>query len=251
MTTSALEDVVRFLDELLSVATNDEPEQSNGLIVRGGAHVRRVAAAVNTSFETIEAAAALEADLLLVHHRSWPSIDLTLAAEKEALLVRKGISLYCAHSSLDCAPEFGNADQLAKRLDVSITGRFAEYYGGKAGVLGTRSGTFAELVRRIESVLHVKPEHRQNSTHFGNVAILTGAGGRTNWMDEAQGLGADTYVTGEGGFYPKLFARERGMNLILATHYATEKFGVQALAEKLSDKFGLPSSFLVETDDIL
>jgi putative NIF3 family GTP cyclohydrolase 1 type 2 len=36
---------------------------------------------------------------------------------------------------------------------------------------------------------------------------------------------------------------ESGVNLILAGHYATEQVGVQALAQHLSARFGLPWAF--------
>ena len=51
--------------------------------------------------------------------------------------------------------------------------------------------------------------------------------------------------------YTKLFARENGMNLILATHYATEAPGIQTLAQRVADHFGVAWSFVREDADIL
>ena len=83
------------------------------------------------------------------------------------------------------------------------------------------------------------------------VGIVTGGGGRTTWIEEALALGCDTYLTGEGSMYTKLYARERGVNLIFATHQATERYGVQALAERLSAHFRLPWTWVREEPDIL
>src|SRR5207244_5988691 len=91
-----LDDVVKFLDERLEVAKFDEVE-SNGLIVRASDVVTSVAAAVSTSFHAISRAKSAQADLLIVHHRSWPEIDLELVEEKHTRLRQNGISLYCAH----------------------------------------------------------------------------------------------------------------------------------------------------------
>ncbi|MBW3629405.1 MAG: Nif3-like dinuclear metal center hexameric protein, partial [Gemmatimonadetes bacterium] len=39
-------------------------------------------------------------------------------------------------------------------------------------------------------------------------------------------------------------AAEGGLNLYLGGHYATEVWGVQALARHLEERFGLPWSFI-------
>ena len=70
-----LDAVVKFLDERLEVTKFDEVE-SNGLVVRASDVVTSVAAAVSTSFHAISRAKSAQADLLIVHHRSWPEIDL-------------------------------------------------------------------------------------------------------------------------------------------------------------------------------
>ena len=70
-------------------------------------------------------------------------------------------------------------------------------------------------------------------------------------VEEARSLGCDTYLTGEGSMYTKLYAREAGINLIFGTHYATESPGPKALAEHLAGHFGLPWSFIKEDLDIL
>jgi putative NIF3 family GTP cyclohydrolase 1 type 2 len=87
-----LDDVVGFLDERIEVAKFDEVE-SNGLIVRASDVVTSVAAAVSTSFHAILRAKSTQADLLIVHHRSWPEIDLELVREKHERLRQNGISL--------------------------------------------------------------------------------------------------------------------------------------------------------------
>ncbi|MDZ4278356.1 MAG: Nif3-like dinuclear metal center hexameric protein, partial [Dehalococcoidia bacterium] len=205
----------------------------------------------NTSFASIRGAAEAGAQLLLVHHTTWASIDLHLKDEKEEALRSAGVSLYGAHAALDCAPEIGNADTLARRLGVRIEGRFASFAGGQAGVFGGVDGSFAGLVDRAREVLGVAVESWENSESFGRVAVVTGAGGMTPMMNEARALGCDTYVTGEGAMYTKLFARETGLNLVLGTHYATEALGIQSLAERVGEHFGLPWTFVREDPDIL
>ncbi|MDB6073869.1 MAG: ybgI, partial [Verrucomicrobiaceae bacterium] len=60
----------------------------------------------------------------------------------------------------------------------------------------------------------------------------------------AVAAGIDTFITGEGPHWSYTLAEELGVNLIYAGHYATETFGVKALARHLSEKFGLPWEFV-------
>ena len=83
---SALAEVAAWLDALLDAPKFRMEEPENGLIVDAGRPVRRIGAAVNTSFAAISAAADAGVDLLLVHHASWPYIDLGMHVEKLAKL---------------------------------------------------------------------------------------------------------------------------------------------------------------------
>ncbi len=134
---------------------------------------------------------------------------------------------------------------------MTVEGRFLEYCGGQAGVYGLCDGTFAEFVECANAVLGVEVESWQNSDSFRRVGIATGGAGMTSMLEEARALGCDTYLTGEGSMYTKLYAREVGMNLIFGTHYATEMPGPKALAEHLSSHFALPWSFIAEDPDVL
>src|SRR5205814_3735378 len=107
-----LDDVVRLLDERLEVSKFDEVE-SNGLIVRASDVVTSVAAAVSTSFHAISRAKSAQADLLIVHHRSWPELDLELVDKKHEQLRQNGISLYGAHPALDRAAGIANGAGIA------------------------------------------------------------------------------------------------------------------------------------------
>jgi putative NIF3 family GTP cyclohydrolase 1 type 2 len=74
------------------------------------------------------------------------------------------------------------------------------------------------------------------------VGIATGAGG--SLIAQAAAAGLDTYITGEGTHHTYFDAEERGLNVYFGGHYATETFGVRALAEHLSTKFAIPWIFL-------
>jgi dinuclear metal center YbgI/SA1388 family protein len=250
---ASLDDIAAFLDRLLDVERYRESEpDSNGLLFRSsaGPAVSRFAVAVNTSLVTIAGAAKAGAQLLVVHHTAWPTIDLHLRDEKFAMLEQAGISLYGAHASLDNAPDCGNSRVLATLIGVTVDATFAEYVGGHAGVIGNTGGTYADLIKRTSSELAVKVEAHAHAKTFGRVAICAGAGGTTQFMDEARRMGADTYLTGEGSMYTRMFARETGMNLIFGTHHATEAPGIKALGECIALEAQIPFEFIADSADV-
>lgn len=248
---ASVDDIAAFLDRLLDAPryAASEPD-ANGLLFRAGDGVSKFAAAVNTSLTTIVGAAKTGAQLLVVHHASWEGIDLHLREEKLAALRAAGISLYGAHAALDCAPEIGNGWVLARALGIEVDGTFAEYHGGHAGVIGRADGSFGEFVQRCSRELGVQVEAHAHSKAFGRVAIVTGAGGDTPSMDEARRMGADTYVTGEGSMFTRMFARETGMSLIFGTHHATEAPGIKALGERIAVEAQIPWEFIADSPDV-
>jgi len=75
-------------------------------------------------------------------------------------------------------------------------------------------------------------------------SVLVVTGGAGSEVARAAALGVDAFVTGEGPHWSYTAAEELGVNLFYGGHYATETFGVKALAAHLSGKTGLPWSFL-------
>jgi putative NIF3 family GTP cyclohydrolase 1 type 2 len=238
-------DIAVWLDAELHAEHFRAEEPENGLLFDAGRPVQSLASAVNTTFDTIAEAASIRADLLMVHHPSWPSIDLGLHQQKLDALAARGISLYGAHASLDCA-EDGTGLALARLIGLSVDGRFAEYHGGLAGVHGRFAGGWDALLAVIGRDLDITPEAHRNSNTCERVGIVTGGGGLTGWLDEARASGCDTYLTGEGSMYTRLFAREIGMNLVLAGHVATEAPGIHALRQRTASHFELPGVALSE-----
>ncbi len=67
------------------------------------------------------------------------------------------------------------------------------------------------------------------------VAVACGAG--DDFVKDATQAGADALFTGEARFHRALEAESRGLGLIVAGHYATERLGVEELAGKLALAF--------------
>lgn len=242
-----LASVVAYLDRDLRIGeVPDAPNAHNGLQVGNAGVVSRTAAAVDVCETTIRMAAQSGADLLLVHHGLfWDGLQpLTgRAYRRTAGLIQRNIALYSAHLPLDVHPEIGNNAVLARQLGVQVRGEFGEAYGVRIGVWGELDIARAALGQRLAALVGAT----QRLMPFGpegvrRVGIVTGAAG--SMIDQAAAAGLDTFVTGEGSHHTFFDAEELGLNVFYAGHYATETFGVKALAERLCTQFGLPWSFL-------
>ncbi len=74
------------------------------------------------------------------------------------------------------------------------------------------------------------------------MGVITGQGG--DMIGAAIAAGLDAYVTGEGAHHTYFDAMEGGINVYYGGHYATETWGVRALAAHLAERFGLEWEFL-------
>ncbi|NUB89430.1 Nif3-like dinuclear metal center hexameric protein [Haloterrigena sp. SYSU A558-1] len=247
-----LSTVVDRLDEELRIADYADLDASaNGLqIGPDEAEIERVAVAVDGVRETFDRAIEADADLLVVHHGlSWGGFDRVTGRtyDRIAPLIENDLALYVAHLPLDGHQELGNAAGVADVLDLADRTPFGELGPEYIGQRGTAAEPYApeELQGRLERELETDGRPVQHLA-FGpdeieDVAIVTGSG--VDWLDEAVDAGADALVTGEGKQKAYHEAKEAGIHVFLAGHYATETFGVRSLQE-LVEEWGLETSYL-------
>jgi len=241
----------RLDEELDTEAYADVDASPNGLQVGpADREVETVAVAVDAAVETIERASEAGADLLVTHHGIvWGSIERVTDSNyrRIAPLVEDDIALYVAHLPLDGHQRLGNAAGIADLLDQGNRAPFGRMGGEWVGQRGrlAEATTLSELAATLGESLDTG-DGSVRTLDFGpetveDVAIVTGSG--VDWLEEAVAADADVLVTGEGKQQAYQEAREAGINVVLAGHYATETFGVRALADTL-DSWGLETTFV-------
>jgi len=244
----ALAEVVQYTNEFLRVAHCDDwPNALNGLQVENAGEVQRIGAAVDASSRTCRAAAEKGIDLLLVHHGLfWPGAQAITGPVRAQLMLlfERNIALYSAHLPLDVHPVIGNNAQLAATLGLPGTEPFFE---AKGQLIGLRSAGAqiprSELTRKLEEALGASVKLFAHGPEIANnVAVITGGAGSE--IHAVARAGIDTFITGEAPHWAAIAAEELGINLLLGGHYATETFGVKALAGHLADRFGVPWEFI-------
>ena len=242
------EELTRYLDQLLD-AERFRDYCPNGLQVEGCGEVRRVVAGVTASQALVDAAIARGADTLLVHHGwFWRGEDGRVTGFRKArlqALLQHDINLIAYHLPLDAHPELGNNAQLAKRLDWRVDGRFGEqdlgWFGGPS-----MPTTLAELTQTITTQLQRAPLVIDGTAGGERLInrIAWCSGGAQNFFEPAMALGVDAFLTGEISEQNVHLARESGVAYIAAGHHATERYGVQALAAHLAERFGLDCEYV-------
>jgi dinuclear metal center YbgI/SA1388 family protein len=242
--------IAAALDQLLRTRVISDSSR-NGLQVESKRPVRVVAAAVDASLASFEAAARAGADLLIVHHGIFWGEELTLdppLLKRVRLLVDYGMSLYASHLPLDLHPKFGNNACLARALGLKALRLFGEYHRQKIGWGGTlpHELTPEQLATRLGRVLGKRPKvwkfgggrHRL----IRRVAVVSGGAG--DLAPAAAAEGYDAFVSGEAGHSAYHPCREAGIPVFLGGHYATETYGVKAVLKWVGKAYGVRTVFL-------
>lgn len=242
-----LDAIVKWLDDQLAVQSIADVSL-NGLQVASDGPIKKIGVAVDAAAETFQAAIDAHVDLLIVHHGLfWGQSERLIGSHYRRIkqLMDHQLALYAAHLPLDLHPKWGNNIIMAKKLDLKAIESFGEYHGIKIGYGGSceKALELTELAKRLEKIT----SHPVKTLSFGKakakrMAIISGGGG--SLFKQAADQGYDTYITGEFLHQDVQSAKECGLNIMVAGHYASETLGVQALGQALSTRFSLPTQFL-------
>lgn len=242
-----LRDLVEYLDDYLAVGDIPDADGAcNGLQVANSGTVRRVAAAVDASEAAIQEAARRDCDFLLVHHGLFWDRDPVITGRryrKIRALIGSDTAVYGSHLPLDVHAEVGNNAVLAEEIGLTPRGRFGDYHGVAVGIWGDLTLRREALAARLDEILGGPVRMIPGGPErLKRVGIVTGGG--SGMIASAIETGLDALVTGEGPHHSYFEAMEGGLTVYFGGHYATETWGVRALAAHLERRFDLPWEFL-------
>jgi dinuclear metal center YbgI/SA1388 family protein len=243
----SLTTIVKHCDKTLrNSEIKDFDGAVNGLQVENSGSVSRIAATVDASPATVKLAIAAKVDFLIVHHGLFWNVRQPWTGKNYELLqmlVEKNLAVYSSHLPLDFHPRLGNNAVLCAKLGLKNLRPFGlkqgQHYGLQSRTKISRAVLAERFRRAIEDtplVIGAGPETCRR------IGIITGGAG--DFLQKAAAEGVDTFITGEGPHWTYALAEELGVNLFYGGHYATETFGVKALAAELSRKFKLPWTFI-------
>jgi dinuclear metal center YbgI/SA1388 family protein len=205
-----------------------------------------VAAAVDASTATVRLAIQAGANLLLVHHGLFwgPSHPWTgRRYELLRLLLENDLAVYSAHLPLDLHPKLGNNALLCANLGFQKLSPFFLDHGQHIGLRSVQRVPRPQLVQRLEKAVDGPVRLLPGGPDVcRRIGVVTGGAGAELKLAAKEGV--DTFITGEGPHWTYALAEELGVNVLYGGHYATETFGVKALAAHLARHFKLSWVFL-------
>jgi dinuclear metal center YbgI/SA1388 family protein len=254
MQPATIRNIASFLNKTLRVGKIKDASV-NGLQVRSrkSGDIRKVGFAVDACISTFEKAKKLGVDLLVVHHGiKWrPQRDRELEVRRAAYLKRSHIALYAAHLPLDLHQEYGNNIQLLRILGAQGPRKFGRYHGIKIGY----TGAFKKAIKldAAAGILNKKLHTACRALRFGkdrirSIGIISGGGGSI--LKEAVASSLDCFLVGEIDLAVYNAAKDCGLNVLVAGHYATETVGVKALMPLVGSVFGVETVFIEDPKDI-
>ncbi|MDR0958536.1 MAG: Nif3-like dinuclear metal center hexameric protein [Clostridiales bacterium] len=212
---------------------------NSGLIVGDPiANISRVLVSLDCSFDVIEEAASVGAELIFAHHPPlfWEKAKKITADTPEHgkvfRLIQKRIAVFAAHSSFDASP-LGTNDTLFDIIGLSEKENFIceeEKFFGRIGILNKET-TLAEFAGCLSEKLDCSVVRYcgNKDTKIKKVALCTGSGAEYEYFIEAKKLGCNVFVTGDVKYHNAQYALDLGLSVVDASHYASERIAMSRL----------------------
>ena len=243
-----LSELCRFLDSFAPPILSEDWDNVGLLVGDANRQVQRVMTCLTITPASCAEALSQEADLIVAHHPLpfKPLRRLTTESTPGRLLlelIQSGIAVYSPHTAFDSAAR-GINQQLAEGIGLVDIRPLALCTADAAANLGSgRCGKFAEplplkeVSKRLQTFLKIRGLHvvGPSDATISTAAVACGSGG--SFLEHAIAQSIDLLITGEASFHTCLEAEANGVSMLLAGHFASERFAVERLAEVIAKEF--------------
>lgn len=224
---------------------------NSGIQLDCGKEITRVLFSLDLSKAAVEEAKRVGADCIVTHHPAIFTPLSSLQAEGSGAQIlscaQAGISVISAHLNLDVAPDgideglmhgLGGAEALAFMHTVD---------GGAYGRAYTRKACrLDEFAAEIGQTFHTARVLCYGNRPVHKIVSFCGAGFDYGSIVFALMQGADTLVSSDAKHHLIAEAVEKGLNVVLLTHYAAESYGFTRFAEKIQKSINGACSVYVD-----
>jgi dinuclear metal center YbgI/SA1388 family protein len=250
-----LHDVYDRLQAFAPKALSDEYCQkygaydNSGILLDHGGEVKKILFALDFSAAALDKAEEVGANLIVTHHPAiYAKIGNILSSDPQGQnlqrAIAKGISVISMHLNFDCAA--GGIDEWLMRgiggKEGKVMGLLSQTcgYGRVYDVPVQRADALAEEVKTTFSAKRVLCYGEERKVK--RVASFCGAGASEEAIVWAKENNADCVVSSDFKHHILTMAAERGMSVIVLTHYAAEIYGFEKIYRQL-DLSGAESEF--------
>lgn len=230
-----VEQLAKALDERIPCALSEVWDNDGRMIIPNpSAEVTGVVCALDCTSVAIEQAKSIGANVIVTHHplifKPLPNICTCDSVGKRVIeCIKNGISVLSYHTRLD-SMEGGVNDRLAAMIGLENVEAFLPY--GRIGDVEEQSfDTFSSMVKDCLGVSEVALVKASDTVK--RVALVSGSG--KDEISECIKAGADTFLTGEVMHNHMIDCKELGLNLVCATHYATERVVLPMLCDMVKE----------------
>lgn len=222
----------------------------NGLQLEGCAEIKHIVAGVTASQSLIDVAVEKGADAILVHHGYfWKGEGAAIVGIKQKrikALLAADINLLAYHLPLDTHKELGNNAQLARQMDFEEVA--SQSLNGVSDLLWQgqlkQEMTAHQFNESLNTSLGRSALWLSSASNQPIKTVAWCSGGAQSYIEAAAELGVDAYISGEVSEQTTHQALELDIHYFAAGHHATERYGVQALARHLSEKFDISCEYV-------
>jgi dinuclear metal center YbgI/SA1388 family protein len=242
-----ISDICAHLETIAPVRLAEDWDNVGLLVGDAGRAARRVMTCLSVTPASVDEAIAGQADLVVTHHPFpfRPLQRLTTATTVGRLLWQvagAGISVYSPHTAWDSA-SLGINQQLAQGLGLTDVEPLNPCIGDPDALGSGRVGTWSEPLPLSSATARVKQFLRLDQLQFVGdenqsiARVAIGCGSAGSFLAAARQANCQMLVTGETNFHTCLEAQALGVALVLAGHYASERFAMETLARQLHAHF--------------
>ena len=262
-----LSEIYKIADEIAPKRLSDEycahynAYDNSGVLLDVGEEIHGVLFTLDLTFAAIERAKAIGANLIVCHH---PPIygkisdiridDERLLGNKIVQCLRAGISVIAMHLNADAAPcgvddslmqgvALAAGESAPKALEVMhpVDG------GGYGKAYDLPETDFATLVKNMKKVFATERLLAYGDKKSVRRAVsCCGAGVDEESILFAAKAGADVFISADFKHHLLTLALEKGMDVVVLTHYASENYGFEKYCKKICQGLEIPCEYYTE-----
>ncbi|MGC4005667.1 MAG: Nif3-like dinuclear metal center hexameric protein [Pirellulales bacterium] len=240
-----IHELASFLEEFAPARLAADWDNVGLLIGERARSWSRAMTCLTVTPETVAEALREKADAIVAHH-PFPFKSLKRITDDTpdgALLLKlleAKIAILSPHTAFDSTID-GINERLAGLLGLSDIRPLSTAHGeteigvGRSGV--PAAGVLGELAAKACRALGISGVQLVGSPGATIKRVGIGCGSAGELLSIAKAAGCDCFVTGEARFHTALEAQSLGMTMLLLGHYASERFALDGLAERLAGQF--------------
>ena len=243
-----VKEIINFMDKFCPPELAFDGDNVGLIVGSENKEVSKILISLDVDEKVVQEAAALKSDAIISHHplmfHSIKRLTDNSPEERTIMsLVKSDISLFSAHTNLDCAHE-GLNDFLAEKLGIENTSVIepvatidGQVHGfGRVGEVpfGT---TLSDMLKKCTQELNTPFVRYVGNPEKEIRTVAVNCGGGADEIGICIENKIDLFITGDVKYNPARDCYDNDMCLIDAGHYETEHIVCELLKDKLSKKF--------------